>query len=99
MNLPSDALSKSSISVTSDLGSIAVPADRVSGSKILFAPEAYPIDGSVTLTFQAGAISGELTLSANDMKVQGAGETRIMKTFPLEGQQALAKIVIVVTRA
>ena len=63
MNLSSDNLSKAAnVTIKSDVGVFNVEADRVSGSKILFAPEAFVVGdgsgtpGSVTLTFEAGPI-------------------------------------------
>jgi inositol 1,4,5-triphosphate receptor type 3 len=104
VNLSSDNLSKAAVTIKSDVGVVNVEADRVSGSKILFAPEAFVVGdgrgtpGSVTLTFEAGPISGSFVLASDELDTQGSTENRVMKTFALDGQQALAKIVLVVSR-
>jgi hypothetical protein len=104
VNLSSDNLSKAAITIKSDVGVFNVEADRVSGSKILFAPEAFVVGngsgtpGSVTLTFEAGPIHGSFVLASDELNTQGSTENRIMKTFALDGQQAMAKIVLVISR-
>ena len=103
VNLAPDELNNASVTLRGELGSMTIEADRVSGSKILFAPEAYSVGGTFTrppghlsITLDVGSVRGSLELSETDLRV--TEETRVMKTFTLEGQSAMVKLVMTLSQ-
>ena len=89
------------IELSCEFGNFELNADRVVGSRILFAPDAYPVGESLnsfadcSIVIKSGSMEGRLSVSKDDL--DSSKETRIVKNFSLKGQQATCKIVIIAT--